>query len=83
MATTFTSGQFADDPGGVHRAAENGLVIITEAGQPAYVMMKFEAYERLFHGAAQTPLIQFLESLDLRDLDVSRQLDTGREIELE
>lgn len=45
--TTISSRQFNQDVSGAKRAAENGPVIITDRGQPAYVLLRHEAYRRL------------------------------------
>ena len=45
--TTLSSREFNQDVGKAKRAAENGPVVITDRGRPAYVLMKHEKYEQL------------------------------------
>ena len=47
MTKAFTSRDFNQDTAGAKRAAKDGPVFITDRGQPAYVLMTFEAYSRL------------------------------------
>jgi prevent-host-death family protein len=80
MPETFTSRQYNQDASAVKRAAKDGPVIITERGKPAHVLMTYEAYERLKGRAKKkAPLVAFLESLPLSDLDLTRERDTGRD----
>lgn len=55
----FSSREFNQDIGRVKRAAEEGPVIITDRGDPAFVLMRYEAYRKL---AGASPSI--LELLD-------------------
>jgi prevent-host-death family protein len=80
MPETFTSRQYNQDASAVKRAAKDGPVIITERGKPAHVLMTYEAYERLKgRPKKKAPLVAFLEGLALRDLDLARDPDTGRD----
>ena len=45
--TTFTSREFNQGASEAKRAANNGLVFITDRGRPAHVLMRFEDYQRL------------------------------------
>lgn len=45
--TTLTSRAFTRDVGTAKRAADQGPVIITDRGQPAYVLMTHAAWRRL------------------------------------
>jgi prevent-host-death family protein len=44
---TITSREFNQDVARAKRAAKEGPVIITDRGQPAYVLMRHETYRRL------------------------------------
>jgi prevent-host-death family protein len=44
---TLTSREFNQDVGRAKRAADQGPVIITDRGRPAYVLMRHETYRRL------------------------------------
>jgi hypothetical protein len=73
MRQTFTSRQYSRDPGAMRRAADHGMVIITERGKPAHVLMTYAAYRRLKgHPDRKMPLVAFLESLPLAELDLER-----------
>ena len=44
---TMTSREFNQDVARAKRAAKEGPVIITDRGQPAYVLMRHQTYRRL------------------------------------
>jgi prevent-host-death family protein len=45
--TTISSRDFNQDVSRAKRAADEGPVIITDRGQPAYVLLRHDAYRRL------------------------------------
>lgn len=45
--TTLSSREFNQDVSRAKRAAEAGPVVITDRGQPAFVLLRHEAYRRL------------------------------------
>jgi prevent-host-death family protein len=45
--TTISSREFNQDVSRAKRAADKGPVIITDRGQPAYVLLRHDAYRRL------------------------------------
>ena len=45
--TTISSRFFNQDLGAAKRAADNGPVLITDRGKPAYVLLKHEEWRRL------------------------------------
>ena len=45
--TTLSSRQFNQDISRAKRAADEGPVIITDRGEPAYVLMRHDTYRRL------------------------------------
>jgi len=47
VATQVSSREFNQDTGGAKKAAERGPVFITDRGQPSYVLLTFDAYEKL------------------------------------
>jgi PHD/YefM family antitoxin component YafN of YafNO toxin-antitoxin module len=48
MAITTISGrEFNQDVSGAKRAAEKGPVFITDRGEPAYVLLRHDAYRKL------------------------------------
>ena len=50
MPTILSSREFNQDISRAKRAAEDGPVIITDRGQPAYVLLRHAAYRRLAGG---------------------------------
>jgi prevent-host-death family protein len=55
--SVLTSREFNQDVARAKRAANEGPVIITDRGRPAYVLMRHETYQRL---AARGPGIRAL-----------------------
>jgi prevent-host-death family protein len=53
--TKLSSREFNQDVSRAKRAADKGPVVITDRGEPAYVLMRHEAYKRLA-GNAQSVL---------------------------
>ena len=47
MVTTLSSREFNQDTGRAIKATETGLVVITDRGKPAYVLMTFSDYQRV------------------------------------
>lgn len=58
--TTISSREFNQDVSRARRAADRGPVIITDRGEPAYVLLRHDVYRRL---AGDGPTIR--ELLDL------------------
>jgi len=66
----------------VRRAHDEGPQAVTVRGRPAVVVLDAEAYERLAAPVPTLPLVAFLESLDMEGLDLTRDRDEAREVEL-
>ena len=68
MTATILSGRkFNQDVSGAKRAANNGPVIITDRGDPAYVLLRHEDYRRLVGGG---PTIRdMLDQPGMEDID--------------
>jgi prevent-host-death family protein len=49
--TTISSREFNQDASRAKRAADEGPVIITDRGRPAYVLLRHDAYRRLTEGS--------------------------------
>ncbi len=60
MANKISSREFNQDVSRAKRAADRGPVIITDRGEPAYVLLRHETYRRLIGGG---PSIRELLSL--------------------
>ncbi|MEZ2128170.1 MULTISPECIES: type II toxin-antitoxin system Phd/YefM family antitoxin [unclassified Sinorhizobium] len=66
----------------VRQAREDGPQRVTIRGHDAVVVMSVEEFERLAPQKARMPFVQFMESLHLDGLDLEREPDFGRDIEL-
>lgn len=66
----------------VRRANSAGPQHVTVRGADAAVVLSAADYERLRPKAKELPLVEFLQSLRLHELDLTRDADAGRDIEL-
>jgi antitoxin Phd len=67
----------------VRRANDEGPQTVTVRGREAAVVLSAEQYGKLrTRSAKRLPLVDFLQSLDLSGLDLTRERDTGRDVEL-
>lgn len=66
----------------VRRARAVGPQRVTVRGEPAVVIIDAAELERLAPAIDRPPLVQFLESLGLDELDLTRERDTGRDVDL-
>lgn len=66
----------------VRRANSEGPQTVTVRGREAAVVVSAEQYEKLRPPEARPPLLDFLRSLDLGGLDLTREPDYGRDMEL-
>jgi antitoxin Phd len=67
----------------VRRAENEGPQAVTVRGREAAVLISARDYERLRPPPAdRRPLVEFLQSLHLDGLDLSREPDRGRDVEL-
>jgi antitoxin Phd len=67
----------------VRRAASDGPQMVTVRGAEAAVVVSAGDFERLSGGGREKiPLVAFLHGLDLGGLDLTRDPDFGRDVEL-
>ena len=67
----------------VRRANDEGPQTVTVRGREAVVVVSADQYEKLQPPpAGRLPLVDFLQSLDLEGLDLTRERDEGRDIAL-
>jgi prevent-host-death family protein len=66
----------------VRRAHDEGPQAVTVRGRRAVVVMDAEEFERMAKPKPELPLVEFLESLHMEGLDLARERDLGREVEL-
>ncbi len=67
----------------VRLAGTEGPQLVTVRGKEAAVILAPEEYERLLPKArGHQPLVRFLQGLGLEDIEIEREMDTGREPDL-
>jgi prevent-host-death family protein len=66
----------------VRRAQAIGPQRVTVRGEPAVVIIDAAELERIAPSADRPSLIEFLETLGLGDLDLTREPDAGRDVDL-
>ena len=66
----------------VRHAREDGPQRVTVRGHDAVVIMSVEEFERLTPTAPRVPFVQFMEALHVDGLDLERDADHGRDVEL-
>ena len=66
----------------VRSARQKGPQRVTVRGQDAVVVLSVEDFERLVPQTPRMPFLQFMESLHLGGLDLERETDRGRDVEL-
>ena len=67
----------------VRRAHDQGPQYVTVRGKPTVAIVDIADLERWMPAAPdRVPLVDFLESLALENLDLTRERDLGREVEL-
>jgi antitoxin Phd len=67
----------------VRRASSEGPQTVTVRGREAAVVLSSEQYEKLRPGPEERPsLLELLRSVDLDGLDLTREPDYGRDVEL-
>jgi antitoxin Phd len=66
----------------VRLARSEGPQRVSIRGKDAVVVMSVEELERLAPASPRVPLVTFLEGLHLGGLDLTREHDQGRDVEL-
>lgn len=66
----------------VRHAQEDGPQRVTVRGHDAVVVMSVEEFERLVPQKPRPPFVEFMEGLHLDGLDLERETDRGRDVEL-
>lgn len=66
----------------VRHAREDGPQRVTVRGHDAVIVMSVEEFERLAPEKPRGPFVDFMESLHLGGLDLDREADRGRDVEL-
>lgn len=71
--TTFSAREFNRDVSGAKRAADEGPVVITDRGEPAYVLLSFADYSEMRDRRSLLDVLQMFEDVDFEPV-VSRSL---------
>lgn len=66
----------------VRNARSEGPQRVSVRGRDAVVIVSAEEFDRLAPGEPRLPLVQFMEGLHLGGLDLTRDPDRGRDVEL-
>ena len=66
----------------VRRAQSEGPQRVTVRGRDAVVVISAEELERLLPAEQRLPFVEFMESLHVEGLDLGREPDYGRDVEL-
>ena len=66
----------------VRRAQREGPQRVTVRGKDAVVVISADELERLLPRREPAPFVEFMESLYVEGLDLSREPDYGRDVEL-
>lgn len=66
----------------VRKAQTEGVQRVTVRGREAVAVISVDELDRLLDARPRTSLVEFLESLRLHELDLEREPDTGRDVEL-
>jgi Phd_YefM. len=70
--TRLSSRDFNQDVSRAKRAADQGPVIITDRGEPAYVLLRHDAYRRLLSGGPTIRKLLDLPGVEDIDFDPPR-----------
>lgn len=62
--TTFSAREFNRDVSGAKRAADEGPVVITDRGEPAYVLLSFSDYREMRDRRSLVDVLQMNEDID-------------------
>jgi PHD/YefM family antitoxin component YafN of YafNO toxin-antitoxin module len=67
VITTLSSREFNQDVSRAKRAAEAGPVVITDRGEPAYVLLRIDAYRSLISAAPR--IRELLDQPGVEDIE--------------
>jgi prevent-host-death family protein len=82
--TTISSREFNQDLGRAKRAASAGPVVVTERGEPSFVLLKFTDYQKL--GKPERSIAEALSCPEIADIEFDlppRTIERHREIDLD
>jgi PHD/YefM family antitoxin component YafN of YafNO toxin-antitoxin module len=67
MTTTISSREFNQDVSRARRAADEGPVVITDRGKPAYVLLRHDEYRKL--AGQEQNIIELLRMEGMDEID--------------
>lgn len=76
--TTLSSRQFNQDTSGAKKAAEHGLVFITDRGKPAHVLLTIDDYQALTRTRSKVSDLLAMPEADAIEFEPPRLRDTAR-----
>ncbi|MFV3130049.1 type II toxin-antitoxin system Phd/YefM family antitoxin [Niveispirillum sp. KHB5.9] len=84
MSRVMSSREFNQNPSEAKRAAEGGPLIVTDRGEPAFVLLRYDAYRRLAGESGPSLLDALRQDEPEADFDFSPQRigDVARPVEL-
>ena len=80
--TTLSSRQFNQDSSRAKKAAADGPVIITDRGQPAHVLLTFEAYKKITRVNSKIADLLAMPGMDEMELDIRPSADLAQAADL-
>ena len=72
LARSFSSRQFNQDPSGAQKAAENGLVFITERGKLSHVLITIADYNELTNSTTNMIDLLAMDDACTAELDAQK-----------
>lgn len=76
--TTLSSRQFNQDSSKAKKAAKSGPVFITDRGQPAHVLLTFEAYKKMTRMPTKIADLLAMPGMEEIDLEIPRSGDLAQ-----
>ncbi|GEN23204.1 antitoxin [Halomonas cupida] len=80
--TTVTSREFNHDISHAKRASQRGPVIITDRGEPSYVLLSIDTYRELTGATCNIVELLAMPGLSDAELDIERTSAPPREVDL-
>lgn len=80
--TTLSSRQFNQDSSHAKKAAQTGPVIITDRGQPAHVLLTFEAYKKITRVNTKIADLLAMPGAESIELEIAQSRDLAQAADL-
>ena len=79
---TLSSREFNQDTSGAKKAAAEGPVLITDRGEPSFVLLTFDDYQRVSGKSPSLAELLVMPDGDDIEFDPPRSRDVGRSADL-